>query len=161
MIAKLQRLRAEIKSDRQSFADHVHRLKNLSLDGAHLDPGDLAQAAVALHHAYSAVEAIMERITRTLEGELPQGADWHQALLHDMCLDIEGVRLAVFSVDAVDDLRHLLGFRHFFRHAYAVVLDGARLSELRRMASKLVPILNSQLDEFDRFLKELIDLSSH
>jgi len=33
-------------------------------------------------------------------------------------------------------LQRLLGFRHFFRHAYAIDLDGTRLEDLRTCAER-------------------------
>jgi hypothetical protein len=32
----------------------------------------------------------MVRVARHLEGDVPEGGDWHHALLHSMSLDIEG-----------------------------------------------------------------------
>ena len=56
------------------------------------------------------------RVARQIEGSLPEGPDWHQALLHSAGLDLPGMRPAIFSRATVDALRHLLGFRHFLRH---------------------------------------------
>jgi hypothetical protein len=112
----------------------------------------LAQAAVALHHAYGAVESALERVARTLEGGVPLGADSHVALLEAMALEIEGVRPAVLSQQSLLLLRRLLGFRHFFRHAYAVGLDAARLASLREDALALGPGLALDLDRLDAHL---------
>jgi hypothetical protein len=48
-----------------------------------------------------------------------------------MSLDIEGIRPRVLSDESLRLLRGLLAFRHFFRHAYAVSLEGPRLEALR------------------------------
>jgi hypothetical protein len=152
--AALQRLRAEIAFDREAFARRIGELEALTLapgcDGA----AQRAQAAVALHHAYGSIEGIMVRVARYLEGDVPQGADWHQTLLHSMGLEIEGVRPAIFSAGAVVVLRHLLGFRHFFRHAYAVELDVERLTGLMRELVGAGPRILAELTALDRFLEE-------
>lgn len=69
MRAKIQRLRAEIASDRVAAELRIAELEQLSLDAPRA--GDLAQAAVALHHAYGAVEAALARLARTLGEGLP------------------------------------------------------------------------------------------
>jgi hypothetical protein len=87
-----------------------------------------------LHAWYTAFESILERIARVVEGDLPGGPSHHQDLLRGMALPLAQVRPAVLDPKRLGDLSELLAFRHFFRHAYAVVLDEA---ELRRHASRL------------------------
>jgi hypothetical protein len=127
--AVIQRLRAEIRSDRNTWSARVEELRRLDLTRG--EPGALAQAAVALHHGYGAIESALERVARSLEGSLPAGRDWHVALLENMSLDIEGVRPRILSDESLRLLRRLLAFRHFFRHAYAVSLEAPRLEMLR------------------------------
>ncbi|WP_373047507.1 hypothetical protein [Vulgatibacter sp.] len=152
--ARLQRLRAEVASDRKAALERIDELAGLDIrpDG---EAGELARAAVALHHAYGAVEALLARVARTLgEGE-PGGRDWHQELLLSMGLEIEGVRPAVLGTESVRLLRRLLAFRHFFRHAYAVALDPEQLSRLKEDATELRPHLQRDLDRLDAFLARL------
>jgi hypothetical protein len=149
--AAVQRLRAEIASDRRAYLARAEELRALELR-AGTSPPVLAQAAVALHHAYCAVEAILDRVARMLEGSLPGGADWYVALLETMSLDIEGVRPAVLSQSSLPLLRRLLSFRHFFRHAYSTALDAERLSALRQDALDLGPMLEKDLARLDDYL---------
>jgi hypothetical protein len=150
---KLQRLRAEVASDLATFKTRVGELSRLpSL--AQAARGTLAEAAVALHHAYGAAESAFSRIARVVDDGVPEGADWHQALLNVMALRIEQVRPAIISPESRDLLQRLLGFRHFFRHAYAVDLDGDRLELLRREAVSLVPLLEADFARFDEFLSD-------
>ncbi len=154
MNARISRLRAEVASDRRAFTDRVAEMSTLPLlPGS--GPGELARVAVALHHAYGAVEGAFERICRVIEGSVPEGRDSHQALLESMSLEIAGIRPAVVSMMALGDLRRLLSFRHFFRHAYVVNLDPVRLEEVRSRALALAPVLAADLDRFDTFLAEL------
>jgi hypothetical protein len=152
--AALQRLRAEVRFDRDAFEQRLRDLDLLRLD-ADATAADAAQAAVALHHAYCAIESILLRIARQLEGSTPEGPEWHQALLHASGLEIPGVRPALLSRESVESLRRLLGFRHFFRHGYAVPLDPHQLAELRREMNELAPRLLRELDQLDTLLAEI------
>jgi hypothetical protein len=154
MSPRLQRLRAEIASDLGTFASRIDELAQLPPLAA-AERAALAEAAVALHHAYGAVESALVRIARAVDDGLPEGPEWHQSLLQVMGLDIASVRPAVLSVGTRELLLRLLGFRHFFRHAYAVELDGVRLEELRQHATALVPLLREDLARFDKFLAEV------
>ena len=154
MSAALQRLRAEVRFDRDAFEQRLCDLDLLRLD-ADATAADAAQAAVALHHAYCAIESILLRIARQLEGSTPEGPEWHQALLHASGLEIPGVRPALLSRESVELLRRLLGFRHFFRHGYAVPLDPHQLAELRREMNELAPRLLRELDQLDALLAQI------
>ena len=154
MNAALQRLRAEIRFDREVFERRIAELQAVDLDPQTTTGAQRAQAAVALHHAYGAVEGLLVRVARQLEGSLPEGPDWHQALVHVMGLEVPSVRPAVLSRPVVDGLRRLLGFRHFFRHAYAVELDPGQLAALRREAVRLAPALATDLGRLDTFLAQ-------
>lgn len=149
----VQRVRAEVTSDFDTFVARAEELAALPRFAA--DPAPLAQAAVALHHAYGAVESALIRIARLLEGEAPTGPDWHQALLASMALEIESIRPPVLSPETLADLRMLLSFRHFFRHAYSVQLDPERLEELRSVAIRLRTSLRADFARLDDLLREL------
>lgn len=154
MSPRLQRLRAEVASDLRVFASRVEILASLP-QLAVADRPTLAEAAVALHHAYGAIESALSRIARIVDDGLPEGSDWHQALLHTMALAIDEVRPAVLRPKTRSLLQRLLGFRHFFRHAYAIDLDGARLDDLRSCAVAVLPLLSEDLRQFDEFLAEV------
>ena len=150
MNAAIQRLRAEIDSDRRVFLARVEELRGLDLGRA--TPATLAQAAVALHHGYGAVESALERLARAIEESSPTGVDRHVALLEAMALDVEGVRPAVLTQESLGLLRRLLAFRHFFRHAYAVPLAAPRLDRLREDMLALAPVLEADLGRLDAHL---------
>lgn len=153
MSPRIARLRAEINSDILTFQAKVEELRSLPQLLA-AERATLAQAAVAIHHAYGALESALTRIARAIDDGLPEVPEWHQALLHVMTLPIDGVRPAVLSGETYAFLQRLLGFRHFFRHAYAVELDGARLDDLRACALSALPLVAEDLRRFDKFLAE-------
>lgn len=152
MSPRLQRLRAEIKSDSSAFESRLDELTRIDLSTP--SEANLAQAAVALHHAYGAIESALSRVARTIDGGLPEGADWHQALLESMRLDIDSVRPAVLSAESVALLRPLLAFRHFFRHAYAASWDAERLVKLRADALAARTPLRTDFARLDAILRD-------
>jgi hypothetical protein len=104
---------------------------------------------------YGSIESIMVRVARQLEGDVPGGPGWHQALPHAMGLDVESVRPAVFSQETVAVLGRLLGCRHFFRHAYAVERAAERLKILRGEIVGAAPWILDELQELDWFLAQV------
>lgn len=98
--AALERLRAEIRSDRDAVSRWLDELAALDLV-ADTRRNSLAQAAWSLHHSYSGIEAILERTMRTLEGSLPEGPDSQKALLEAAGLRIEGIREPLLSKETV------------------------------------------------------------
>lgn len=157
MNAAIARLRAEVASDLLAFEQRFEELRSLPplAAGSSSQPALLAQAAVALHHGYSAVEAALARITKTLEGSVPEGRDWHQGLLANATLEIEGVRGALISPRTARLLHTLLGFRHFFRHAYGVPLDADRLEALRTTYIDVHPHVVADFSVIDTVLAAL------
>lgn len=152
----VERLRAEVRSDREAVSRWFDDLAALSLR-PEADRDRLARAAWSLHHAYSGIEAILERTMRTIEGSLPEGPDFHKALLDAAALTIEGVREPLLSEPTVAALHDLRAFRHFVRHAYAVELDPERLADLQRRSAALRPGLEEDLHRLDEWLRELAE----
>lgn len=152
----IARLRAEVRSDRQAARAWLTEAMSVDLGGPGVDRARLSQVAMALHHGYGSVESAMLRVARALEDSAPEGPDWHQALLAEMALEVEGVRPAILGADTLVELRRLLGFRHFFRHAYAVQLDPEQLVEMQRHAARAVPLVERDFDALDELLGSLL-----
>jgi hypothetical protein len=147
-------LRVEIGSDGEAFDARVAELESLTLSATTADANLLARAAVALHHAYGAFEAMIARIAKVFDTE-PTGTNWHRSLLETMAQEVPGIRPAVVSSAALADLRDLLAFRHFFRHAYVVPLDAARLAALRDRALRVRPLVRADVRRLDAWLAAL------
>jgi hypothetical protein len=116
-----------------------------------------SSSAVALHHPYGAVEAALSRTARAIDDGLPEGPEGHQAVLQVMALPVEAVRPVVLSTATLDRLQRLLAFRHFFRHACAIELDGSRLEELREHGVALLSLVAADFARFDTFLAEVAE----
>jgi hypothetical protein len=148
---RLQRLRAEVASDLDAFRQRVDDLRSV----VPKDAASCALVAVALHHAYGAVESAFLRLSRIVDATDPMGQKWHQELLTAMAMAIPEVRQAWIAVETRDRLHELLAFRHFFRHAYAVALSAERLAEVRTTTLELAPILERDFARIDGLLAAL------
>lgn len=157
--AGLARLLAEIGEDRAAMdRQRVHAeeaVRRLERDPT--DPGALALASVALHGWYTGLETAFERVAREIDGVVPEGDRWHRELLSQMSIEVPGLRPALVAREAVTELTILLGFRHFFRHAYAVTFDAEVLRE--RLATLLAvsgPVALS-MDAFTVFARDSLE----
>jgi hypothetical protein len=152
--ARIARLRGELREDRVQLARCLEdaRLANARMATTPDDPAVLALAAVALHGWYTGFETMLERVARQLDGDVPEGARWHRELITQLAVEVPGVRPAVLSAAVVGPLAELLSFRHFFRHAYGVVLDGALLGARLATLLSVAPEVSRSFDGFDAFL---------
>jgi hypothetical protein len=153
-LADLARLRDEIAADREAMARGVDDVRDVlgAWQTAAADRAQLALAAVGLHGLYSALESIIERVGRIVDGSIPSGDTWHRDLLSQGMTEIPSVRPAIVPRELQGDLLALLEFRHFFRHAYGVDLDPAKLRYNLERAAAVAEPLNRALDDFDAFL---------
>jgi hypothetical protein len=137
--ALVRRLLAEIRADRSALDARTQEVRRFSHPTAESTASveRVGALALALDRAYTALESILERIVRTLEGDIPVGPDWHRALLHNASLDIPGVRPPLLRPTTIAAADHLRRFRHLLRHAYAAELDADRLDTLARTGSIL------------------------
>ena len=127
-VARL-RLAAELDQDREglrSLASAILRLQHRTDDS---DREWLRVRALSfeIERWYTAVEGLFERILRTLEGEVPEGASRHRELLRLAVVAVEPLRPALLPLSVQGDARELLGFRHLARHAYDVEPDPERM----------------------------------
>ncbi len=154
--AMLARLRGEIAEDRAMLERCMTdaRLAKARLGGAPVDPAVLALAAVALHGWYTGLESVLERVARQLDGDVPTGSRWHRELLTQMSVEVPRLRPAVLPRTVIAPLAELLAFRHFFRHAYGIVLDADRIATRLALLFAAVDEVDVALDMFDSFLVE-------
>lgn len=154
--APLVRLRAELAAEIETIQKLLAQIAERRTGReADADPVWLAYLAISVHQYYTALEGIFERICRVFEGSLPTGADTHQALLRDMALELPGVRAAVLKGETVVALRPLLKFRHFVRHAYAVVWDANRIADVEAQTRSTWSLVERDLGYFLGFLDQL------
>lgn len=155
--ALIRRLLAEIAADRRALVDRTAEARRYSTAAPATSPERTAAIALTLDRAYTALESLLERVARTLEGGAPTGGDWHRTLLQNAALEIEHVRPPVLrdsSLAVADELRR---FRHFLRHAYAASLDTERVARMAASWLDAFAAVEADLDAFSSFLRRLAE----
>jgi hypothetical protein len=90
---------------------------------------ELAALGTVLHSFYNGIEGIFLLVSKQIDKETPNDSSWHQSLLHQVATPTEK-RERLLSPEAASLLAPYMRFRHFFRHAYAFMLDWRRLKPL-------------------------------
>ena len=119
--SRLLLLKAEIVSDLEAIDRIREAVSEAMLAVAPSQvPSPVVRSGLALylHDFYQAIEQILTRITRTLNGFDTAGESWHIDLLRLASIEIEGLRPAVISESTRRDLDRYRGFRHYVRHDY-------------------------------------------
>jgi hypothetical protein len=80
------------------------------------------------------------------------GEEWHSELLHQMTLDIPGLRPPVISTHIEKRLREYLGFRHLFRKRYGFELDWEKM---KRLLVRMPQVLAALEKEFEIFFQAI------
>ncbi len=111
-------------------------------------------AALNIHGFYSGIERIFQRIACTVDGTVPQGANWHRTLLDQMTGEIRDVRPAVISPQTLELLEAYRGFRHVVRNVYSYNFDPNKTEILVKNISELFDNLRNQLIIFVKFLTD-------
>ncbi|MCU0620040.1 MAG: hypothetical protein MUC69_00900 [Gemmatimonadales bacterium] len=154
---RLRTLRADLEPDRAALGVLAARLARVGgAEGSCWPPeARAAVIAVSLHGYYGAAESLMARVARVLDGGLPEGPEWHRELPDRMAGPLEGVRPALLSPESRAALRRLLGFRHFFRHAYAVELDPVELADHATAVMAAHPRIEAEVSAFVDHLRAI------
>jgi hypothetical protein len=109
-----------------------------------------------LHDFYTGIEKIFENIAKEIDQRVPMGEEWHSELLHQMTLDIPGLRPPVISAATEKKLREYLGFRHLFRKRYGFELDWEKMKKLLIKIPQVLAHLEQELEvSLDSLVKSL------
>jgi len=92
-------------------------------------------------------------VLRTIDGDVPTGAGWHQEILRGASVALEGLRPAVVPAEIVADMRELLKFRHLARHGYEAEPVLTRMIEHAERVARAHPTLVAALDAFGAWLR--------
>lgn len=149
-------LAARIRSSMDELVHVIDRVDLLSQKAVKSgDDGYWDGVALNLHGFYVGLERIFEDIARSLDGSIPEGADWHRALLVQMAGEIRDRRPAVLSHSSRNCLDQYRGFRHVVRNVYAFNLRPARLTDLVDELRPCYQHVEQDLDGFIQFLESL------
>ncbi len=110
--------------------------------------------ALNLHGFYSGLEKIFEKIAATVDGSVPNAANWHQELLSQMSMEIPEVRPAVISQELRDMLEDYRGFRHVVRNVYTHLLNPEKIELLITKIEPVLEKLTAEINAFATFLQE-------
>lgn len=147
------RLAAELAGERASLRRLATSIAELASTTEGTEAMRTLALAFQLQRFYTAVESILSRILRTIDGDVPEGADSHVEILVAASVDVEGLRPAVLSEDATTLLRELLGFRHYARHGYDVTPQRERILELANVATRACDLVEPALVSFETMLR--------
>lgn len=159
-IALLLRIKTEVM-------DELSSLDRLRVELEALNPltGEdnlihIRGVALTLHDFYNGIEKIFRYIAKELNGGIPKGEDWHNELLYQMSVTIDGLRPAVISKDLYRDLKEYLGFRHIVRHIYGYELNYKKINLLLENFPLVWKIFSEEIRKFILFIEEIIERSS-
>lgn len=88
---------------------------------------------------------------------LPDGPNWHRALLDESALDVPRVRPAVLRSSTAHEIGRYLGFRYRFRNLYLFDLEGTQMRPLVESAGAACEAACADLCSFADHLDALAD----
>jgi hypothetical protein len=110
--------------------------------------------ALNLHGFYAGLERLFELIAATVDGTVPQGANWHQMLLEQMATEVPPARPAVISDETRVALDEYRGFRHIVRNVYTFKFDPMKVQRLIEEAPRVFSQVRVELLAFADFLEQ-------
>jgi predicted nucleotidyltransferase len=102
---------------------------------------------------YSGCERISERVAVTLDGGLPQTADWHRQLLRQLAEPTES-RPELWNGGILLDLNDYRAFRHINRHRYQLELQRDRIFELAHQVQPVFAQVQVAVARFTQWLEQ-------
>lgn len=118
--------------------DVIDRLNTIRKNG-NLDEIQTRAAASCLHSIYCGIEKVVLLALKERGTPFPRGEAWHSEVLDAARLD------RIISEALRTELRNLMGFRHFYRHAYSFMIDTDLLKPLLDTARATVNRLREEL----------------
>lgn len=119
-------------------------------------PEDFAVRTLAsyLMDFYRRCERMSERVAVTLDGGLPQGKNWHQALLHQVAEPGGDNRPPLWHGSLLIELDAYRRFRHVVHHKYGDDLRPDYVLELAEMAPGMLPKIQGAIAQFTDWLEQ-------
>jgi len=108
-----------------------------------------------LHDFYTGVEKIFENIAKEVDRRIPMGEEWHSDLIHQMTLEVPGLRPSILSAPTEKKLREYLGFRQLFRKRYGFELDWRKMKKLLGNLPQVLLALENDVSLFLHLIDSL------
>lgn len=151
------RLIQRISEEHTEIAQRVEKIRTdlQKLEKAPVEYKESLEILIARHlyDFYKGLENIFRRIARDIDGNLPQGEEWHKALLKQM-VEPGATRAPILSEETCAELQDLLGFRHVFLYIYGAKLDYEQMLKNAERVNKVFPSVSKELDAFITWLKK-------
>jgi hypothetical protein len=144
------RLAAELARELQSLEELVASVASMGTQPS--TPMHALALAFQLERYYTGAEALLSRALRTIDGDVPSGGSSHQEILLAASVAVEGLRPAIVSNEVFNQLRDLLAFRHYARHAYDKEPRSERVGEIAETLLQMHPALLACVREFATWL---------
>lgn len=148
LIGQIQQDLTELEYLTQKTAQLLQKVLNTG------DEDYLGTVALNLHSFYTGVERIFREIARTLDGSMPEGADWHRRLLRQMSAEIPNLRPPVITLETRDALEEYCAFRHVVRNIYTFNLRLDRIQHLATALPQCYQLLRRDSETFCDFLAQ-------
>lgn len=160
-----KRLIVDIKDDLDSIRKTAGYIKEITQvlenEKGPVRGADLMACAGYLHHYYTGIESVFERISRAFDGGLTSGGDYHRELLRSMTIEIPDIRPSIISRHLAEGLDEYRRFRHMFRHSYESELRWRKMEPLAKGIDSMTKVLLERLSDFMQFVEKLSDSLAH
>jgi hypothetical protein len=110
--------------------------------------------AFAIESVYSGIEGTLKLVAARIDGQAPEGPDWHRLLIDQMSAAVPGLRPPVLGVGSGKLLDELRRFRHVVRLRYGSSLDGGKVEHSARTMRELLPLFRGDLASFEAAMGE-------
>lgn len=119
-------------------------------------PEDFATRTLAsyINDFYRRCERMSERVAVTLDGGLPSGVNWHQALLRQVA-EANSVRPPLWTGALLLDLDEYRKFRHILHHKYGDELRPDYVASLAELAPVMAVGVQAAIAQFNQWLGQI------
>jgi hypothetical protein len=150
----LSRIASRIRNELETLSQVVDRAQE-GMRRAQQTSDDFYwdSVALSLHGFYAGLERLFEIIAATIDGDIPQGANWHRALLEQMTMEVPQVRPAVISEETRTALDEYRGFRHVVRNVYTFSFDPVKVQLLVQKAPEAFSLVRAEMLAFADFVE--------
>jgi uncharacterized protein YutE (UPF0331/DUF86 family) len=120
--------------------DFLESLRNNSVS-LELDEVETRAAALSIATIYNGMEKVLLRVMKMAGKPRPSGKNWHVELLDGAC------RNGVLSEATKDEMKKLMAFRHFVRHAYSFEIRAGIVFQAMNEIEVLVSRFKSEIQQ--------------
>jgi len=148
MVGRLAVLSDEIKEELSKISQLMQDLRKVKKnESTDIEIRKRVYASL-LADFYMGVERIFKLIAREIDGELPEGEEWHKKLLRQMSVEIPEIRPAVIDKNLFYRLEEYLKLRHLVRNIYGFQLDYRGFSHLVEKMEEVFQAVEQQVIDF-------------